>query len=277
MTDNIDFIPPPKKSLGQHFLTDKRIVQHILDAARLNPEDLVLEIGPGNGCLTKELVKNCRRLIALELDKEWAAYLQQSLAGYENFELLCIDALQFNYPEFFQSHNIGNGVKCKLISNLPYYIATPLLQLFARHNQYFSVLVLMLPYDVANRIRSAPGNKIYGYISLLLQYHFQIETVCFAPAVAFFPRPKINSLVLKFTPHDQPPVRIPDEDFYWKLIKAAFAQRRKTLVNALQNGLSLDKDIVLKALQQAQIQPQQRAETLNLEDFARLADALAEE
>ncbi len=278
--------PAPKKSLGQNFLRDKRIIQRILTAAQLGPEDCVLEIGAGDGCLTRELLKAAKQVVALEIDQRMVTYLEQQLADYPNLVLIQADALKYDYEGLFLkivkigtapifSKKMGAIPIFKLVANLPYYIATPLIQRFVSLQRFFSSLVLMLPAEVARRITANPETKDYGFFSILVQFYYRITTVCRAPAQAFYPQPKVDSLVLHFTPWETPPVTVQDEDLYWQVIKAAFSQRRKTLVNALQNGLPWEKEKLLQAMQQAGIDPGLRAEALGASDFARLADGLS--
>ncbi len=272
MTSLTSAPPTPKKSLGQNFLRDKRIIRHILTAAQLSPEDHVLEIGPGDGCLTRELLKSAQQVIAIEIDQRMIAYLQRQLADFSNLVLIQADALNYDYDQLLTKHR-----PFKLVANLPYYIATPLIQHFIGLHQFFSILVLMLPSEVAKRINAKPRSKDYGFFSIFVQFYYQIKTVCRAPAQAFYPQPKVDSLVLHFTPWKTLPVTVQDEKFYWQMIKAAFAQRRKTLLNTLQNNLLYDKEQLLKTIQQAEIDPKVRAERLYAEDFARLADLLLKE
>ena len=262
--------PAPKKSLGQNFLRDKRIIQHILTAAQLGPEDYVLEIGAGDGCLTRELLKAAKQVVALEIDQRMVAYLERQLAGYPNLLLIKTDALTYDYTKLFAGQH-----PFKLVANLPYYIATPLIQRLISLHRFFSSLVLMLPAEVARRITANPETKDYGFFSILVQFYYRITTVCQAPAQAFYPQPKVDSLVLRFTPWETAPVTVQDEDLYWRVIKAAFSQRRKTLVNALQNCLPQEKEKLLQVMQQVGIDPKLRAEQLSAGDFARLADGLS--
>ncbi len=271
MTAN-NFTPPaPKKSLGQNFLRDRRVIQRILSAAEISNHDYVLEIGPGTGCLTGELLEAARLVTALEIDRRMVEYLRKRLAVYSNLSLIQADALRYDYDTLFSQPDSG----VKLIANLPYYIATPLVQLFIKLRRFFALMVLMLPTDVAGRMTAAPGNKDYGYFSILTQFYFQIEPVCRAPAQAFFPSPNVDSLVLKFTPWTEPPLTVQDEVFYWRIIKAAFSQRRKTLINALHNSLHWEKARLLAAMEEARISPKIRAETLSAGEFARLADCMS--
>lgn len=275
MKEAMSFSLPPKKSLGQHFLKDKQVIRHIINAAELKADEYVLEIGPGNGCLTEELLKSAKLVIALEIDRNLVTYLQQYLAGFSNLTLIQTDALKYDYNSLFSQHP-----RFKLVANLPYYIATPLIQRFISVHRLFTFLVLMLPVEVARRITAKPSGKEYGYFSILTQYYYQIETVCKVSAQAFYPQPKVDSLVLKFVPWDDLPVKVSDEDFYWKIVKAAFAQRRKTLINALSKGFVWDdniaepKELLLQAMDNAGILPRLRAEVLSVADFAQLADEI---
>lgn len=264
--------PEPKKSLGQNFLTDKRVVAHIISSLELTKEDYVIEIGPGVGALTWDLQKAAGQVIAVEIDFRMVSYLKKQMGGFANLKLIQADAIKFDFEELARERLSPEHSTFKLVSNLPYYIATPLLQRFIKFKRFFSLLVLMLPQEIAQRIIASPGNKDYGFLSILAQFYYEIETLCHAPAQAFFPRPQVDSVVLKFTPRSSPAVEVEDENLYWLTVKAAFNQRRKTLINSLQNGLPIDKEVILHAMEAAGISPKIRAEMLTGADFARLVN-----
>ena len=265
------FLPPPspRKSLGQHFLRDKRVRERILQAARLCPRDWVLEIGPGDGALTRELLARSARVIALEIDRRMVEHLQARLADFDNLSLIRADALRYDYERLPCA-----GRPFKVVANLPYYIATALLQRLIAPRQLFSLLVLMLPAEVARRIRALPGGRDYGFLSIFSQVYYQVRPVCRVPPRAFFPPPTIDSLVLCFSRREAPLLRLEDEGFYWRLVRAAFSQRRKTLLNCLRAKLPGDRNELLQALRRAGIEARTRAEQLEPRDFARLAAEL---
>jgi 16S rRNA (adenine1518-N6/adenine1519-N6)-dimethyltransferase len=255
----------PKKSLGQNFLTDPHYLRKIVDAAQVSDQDLVVEIGPGMGHLTRELVARARKLIVIELDDRLIPRLRDEFGSLPNVEIVHADALQYDYGSL-----PGRG---KVVANLPYYISTPLIQRLIAHRDRFSTLTLMLQREVAERIAADPGGKEYGFLSVLVQY-FAVPRLEFTvPAGAFTPRPKVDSAVLTLVMRDHPEHAVADESLFLRVIKAAFSQRRKTLRNSLSQ-LDHPREIMDAVHAKTGIDPGRRAETLSVVEFGILADFL---
>jgi 16S rRNA (adenine1518-N6/adenine1519-N6)-dimethyltransferase len=254
-----------KKSLGQNFLTDPHYLDRIAAAAMIAPDDQVLEIGPGLGHLTAELAARAGVLCVIELDDRLIPELERSFGGRGNVEIVHADALQYDYDALPGTW--------KVVANLPYYIATPLIERLLRSGPRFSMLTLMLQKEVAERIAAHPGGKDYGVLSVLVQYHAEPRIELIVPAGAFTPRPKVDSAVITLTVAPEPRVTVSDPDLLERVVKAAFSQRRKTLRNSLR-ALGYALGDLVKAAAQAGIDLGRRPETLGLAEFGSLADAL---
>jgi 16S rRNA (adenine1518-N6/adenine1519-N6)-dimethyltransferase len=255
----------PKKSLGQNFLTDLHFLQKIVDSAQVSDQDLVVEIGPGMGHLTRELATRARKLIVIELDDRLIPRLRDEFGSLPNVEIIHSDALQYDYGSLPE--------RGKVVANLPYYISTPLIQRLIAHRDRFSTLTLMLQREVAERIAAEPGGKEYGYLSVLVQY-FAVPRLEFTvPAAAFTPRPKVDSAVLTMVMRDHPEHVVADEALFLRVIKAAFSQRRKTLRNSLSQ-LGYPREIMDAVSARTGIDLGRRAETLSVVEFGILADFL---
>ena len=254
-----------KKSLGQNFLRDPHYLNKIADAAQVGPGDQVLEIGPGLGHLTSVLTQRAQKVLAIEVDDRLIPHLQDEFRAVSNFELLHADALEYDYRSL-----IG---RWKVVANLPYYISTPIIQRLIVHRDKFISLTLMLQKEVAERIASPPGGKEYGYLSVLVQFYTVPRIEFKVPPGAFTPRPEVDSIVITLTLRDQPAVMVKDEAFFFRVIKAAFSQRRKTLRNALKQ-LEAPKEKMDSVLNSTGIDLGRRAETLTVEEFGKLADFL---
>ena len=262
-----DHTGSPSKSLGQNFLKDKNILDKIVGLAELTDKDEVLEVGPGLGALTEELAKRAARVVAVEKDKKLISHLTELSRTYGNIELISGDSLNVDFRNLFK----GGGIK--FVSNLPYSVSTPILFKLLEARDIFSTLVLMLQLEVGERIASCPGTKKYGSISVLLQTYFDITLEFRVPPAAFWPKPKVYSVVLKLVPLRTPRVHIADEKLYERVIRAAFSSRRKMLGNSLRSAFP--KDSVLKALESSGIDHKRRAETLTIQEFGSLADNLS--
>jgi 16S rRNA (adenine1518-N6/adenine1519-N6)-dimethyltransferase len=260
----------PKKRFGQHFLVSPAILRGILRLAELTPEDVVLEIGAGTGTLTEALAGAARRVIALELDRELIAPLRQRFGGRPHVEIIHADALQFDFAHLDEP--------VKLVANLPYGTAVPILTRLLQASSRLRLAVVMLQREVAERLCATPGTKAYGSLTLLVQWHGAVEKGFNVPPAAFSPPPRVMSSVVRITPHRHPPVPVHDQVFLFQIIRGAFSQRRKTLVNALSAALRqrLNADLVRQGLARADIEAKRRGETLTLAEFARVADALRE-
>lgn len=259
--------PPPRKSLGQHFLIDPNIVRKIVAAAELRPEETVLEIGPGRGILTRALCAAARKVVAVEVDPKLAAYGRAELRDCPNLDLREGDALE--WP--FETLPPGTVV----VANLPYYLSTPLLFRLLAARGRFDRLVLMLQTEVARRLVAQPGGKDYGVLSVMAQAFSRPRLVFQVSPACFRPRPEVGSAVVTLPVALTPRLEAADEARFARTVRAAFAHRRKTLANALRDE-GWTQEAVLRALASAQVDPQRRAETLSLEEFARLSQALDE-
>ncbi len=251
-----------RKRFGQNFLHDTRALHRIVAALDLSPEDHVVEIGPGKGALTRFLLPACRRLDVVEIDRDLVARLQDRFAGHDHLHIHAADALQFDFAA------LGSGLK--IVGNLPYNISTPLLFHLFRFKDVTETMVFMLQKEVVERLAAAPGDKRYGRLSVMAQYHCQVEKRFTVKPEAFRPRPRVMSAVVRLHPHRTPPVDVGDYRTFETLVARAFGQRRKTLRNAL-------RDVVAEeTIRACAIDPAARAETLPLDAFARLSRALCD-
>lgn len=259
------------KSLGQNFLTDKAVIDSIIDATDITDEDLIIEIGPGIGVLTVEAAKYAGKVCAIEIDKNLLPVLDFTLRGYENIEVINQDVLKTNLNQIIDSSNFGH---VKLIGNLPYYITTPIIMYLLENKINIESITIMMQKEVAERIMASPGSRTFGAISLAVQYYCEVEQVAEVPKEVFSPIPKVDSAVLKLSIRDEKPVHPKDEKLMFRCIKAGFAQRRKTISNSL-TGVGFSKDEIRLALENLGINQTRRAETLSIEEFSAISDELA--
>lgn len=263
-----------QKKYGQNFLIDPNVLKRIVEAAEISKEDCVLEIGPGLGTMTQYLAEQAGRVVAVEIDKNLIPILEETLAVYDNVTLVNADILKVDINRIVEEENRGRPVK--VVANLPYYITTPIIMgLFESHVPIQSITV-MVQKEVADRMQVGPGTKDYGALSLAVQYYAKPEIVANVPPNCFIPRPNVGSAVIRLTRHREPPVRVEDEARLFALIRAAFNQRRKTLVNALGNAseLGVTKERASEAIERLGLSPTVRGEALTLEQFARLTTLL---
>lgn len=263
-----------QKKYGQNFLVDTHVLEKIMDAAEISPEDCVVEIGPGIGTMTQYLAERAGSVIAVEIDKNLIPILEETLSGYENVSVLNEDILKVDLNRIVQEKNAGRPVK--VVANLPYYITTPIIMgLFENHVPLESITI-MVQKEVADRMQVGPGTKDYGALSLAVQYYAKPEIVAVVPPNCFIPRPNVASAVIRLTRYEKPPVEVSDEAFLFALIRASFNQRRKTLVNGLSNAqnLSVTREQVTEALADMGLSATIRGEALTLEQFARLSALL---
>ena len=273
-----------KKSLGQHFLADGRIARRIVEAVAPTSADLLLEIGPGEGVLTRPILPLCGYLVCVEIDAALAEGLRSSISA-RNISIIEGDALKVDWPRVISDATLGwKGVgehasdepRVRLVANLPYYISTPLIQILI--HQAIGDMTLMLQQEVVDRIIAGPGGREYGYLSVLVQYHCEVRKLFEVPPSAFRPQPKVRSAVMRLVRRTRPTVVIRNEQRFFAMVRAAFAQRRKTIFNNLKAAESALGIAALAAsqLEKAKIDPKRRAETLSIEEFASLHDALFE-
>ncbi len=264
-----------QKKFGQNFLIDPHVLEKIIRAAGITGEDFVLEIGPGIGTMTQYLAEAAGHVCAVEIDRNLIPILHETLAGYENVSVLNEDILKVDVAALVRERNGGRPIK--VVANLPYYITTPIIMgLFESHVPLKSVTV-MVQKEVADRMKSGPGSKDYGALSLAVQYYAEAYLAANVPPNCFMPRPKVGSAVIRLTCHKEPPVKVKDERLMFRLIRASFNQRRKTLANSLGNSpeLSFTKEEIGAALEEMGLSPTVRGEALDLKQFAELADRLA--
>jgi 16S rRNA (adenine1518-N6/adenine1519-N6)-dimethyltransferase len=255
----------PKKRLGQTFLYKGHIADEIVRRAQITPDDVVVEIGPGLGALTFALAEKGAPVIALEYDSELAAILQRTVTR-KNVEVLRADALHYDYERLYNQHK----VKLKIIGNLPYYLTTPLIFTLLSLHPFIQSLLVMIQKEVADRITAQPGTKNYGTISIFAQLHCAISQQLTVTSDCFYPIPQVDSEVVAFTFREKPVVDIADEGTFEHLVRASFAKRRKTLLNALKgaNYLNRTREKIVAALEQAEIDPSRRPETLSIAEFS---------
>ena len=261
----------PKKSLGQHFLRDPLVIEQILARAKFRSDSTVLEIGPGMGALTFPLSSCVRHVIAVEKDATLANNLRADLLreGVENVTVVHEDVLKVDLARFSEG-------KIEVLGNIPYNISSPLIEKLIRNRELLSRAILTLQHELAGRLTASPGNKQYGALTVLIQYHAHLSPVLEIPREAFYPKPKVSSTVVQFEFSRPHPRRVDREPFFRKVVRAAFAHRRKTLLNSLRGTFtSWDVQTLLQATQHCGIDPQRRAETLGVDDFIILSEALA--
>lgn len=265
-----------QKKFGQNFLIDTHVLEKIIRAAQIDKDDFVLEIGPGIGTLTQYLCENAREVVAVEIDRMLIPILEETLSSYNNVTVINEDILKLDLKALIEERNAGRPIK--VVANLPYYITTPIIMdLFEKHIPLTNVTV-MVQKEVADRIQAAPGSKDYGALSLAVQYYAEPYIAAYVPPNCFMPRPNVGSAVIRMTLHKEAPVKLEDERLMFKLIRASFNQRRKTLVNSLNNSseLGFSKDQIQRALASLNISENVRGEALGLEEFAALANKLSE-
>lgn len=254
-----------RKGLGQHFLIDEDVLRLILNAAHLAPEDTVIEVGPGLGVLTRELVKRAATVVAIELDDKLAELLKDSLSGSDNVVIINQDVLKTDVSAILRELKASSY---KVVANLPYYITSPVLRHFLEAEVKPQSMVVMVQKEVAEEIAAEPGKM--SLLSIGIQLYGKPEIISKVPAASFHPAPAVDSAILKITPYDKPSVVISDTEGFFKLARAGFSAARKQLANSLANGLGISKEETMSLLAKADISPQRRAEALSLEEWARL-------
>lgn len=263
-----------QKKFGQNFLINTGVLEDIIDAAEVTDEDMVLEIGPGIGTMTQYLCENARQVIAVEIDTNLIPILKDTLSAYDNVRIINDDILKVDINELAREYN--NGRPIKVVANLPYYITTPIIMgLFESHVPIESITV-MVQKEVADRMQAGPGTKDYGALSLAVQYYSKPQIVVNVPPSCFMPQPKVGSTVISLRRHQQPVVQAEDEKLMFKVIRASFNQRRKTLANGLNNygGINLTKEQIQQSIEELGVPVNIRGEALSLEQFACLSNII---
>ena len=260
------------KSLGQNFLIDTNVIDRILEGARVKEGDYVIEVGPGIGTLTKEMGRSAEKVVAIEIDKTLIPILEETLADFPNIEVINQDILKVNVQELVKEKL--NGGPVKLVANLPYYITTPIVMKFLEEDIPVTDIVVMVQKEVADRMNAKPNTKDYGALSVAVQYYCDTEIVAKAPRHMFMPQPNVDSTVMGLHVREEQIYHVDNEDIFFKTVKASFGQRRKTLLNSLGGLGFLSKDQIKEALKEANIDEKRRGETLSIEEFASLSNAV---
>ncbi|QLB49313.1 16S rRNA (adenine(1518)-N(6)/adenine(1519)-N(6))-dimethyltransferase RsmA [Streptococcus sanguinis] len=268
-----------KKSFGQNFLTDTNILQKIVDTAEIDKKVNVIEIGPGIGALTEFLAESAAEVMAFEIDDRLVPILADTLRDFDNVTVVNQDILKVDLAQYIAEFK-NPDLPIKVVANLPYYITTPILMHLIESGIPFSEFVVMMQREVADRISAQPNTKAYGSLSIAVQYYMTAKVAFIVPRTVFVPAPNVDSAILKMVRRDQPAVAVQDEKFFFKVSKASFVHRRKTLWNNLTSYFGKSEETKGKltaALERAGLSPSVRGEALSLEEFARLADALKSE
>ena len=265
------------KSLGQNFITDRNVIEKIIDGAEINSDDLVIEIGPGIGVLTAAAAESAARVIAVEIGKKLIPILSETLGGYDNIKVINRDILKTDINEIINEEKEAGTFsgRVKIIGNLPYYITTPIIMSILERGVSVDSITIMMQKEVADRIKSSPGGKTYGALSVAVQYYCDVHQVTSVPKEVFVPRPKVDSTVLQLSVRKERPVDLISEKVFFSCIKHGFGQRRKTLLNSLTGVCGLSKDQIREILSETGIEFNRRAETLDIKEFAAIANSVA--
>ncbi len=265
-----------QKKYGQNFLIDTHVLDKIINAAEITEEDFVLEIGPGIGTMTQYLASRAREVFAVEIDRALIPILEDTLSDFKNVTILNEDILKVDIRKLAEEHNQGKPIK--VVANLPYYITTPIIMGLFEEEVPVESITVMVQKEVADRMQTGPGSKDYGALSLAVQYYASPYIVANVPPNCFMPRPKVGSAVIRLSRHEKPPVDVKDPRLMFRIIRASFNQRRKTLVNGLKNAQDLDftKEEIERAVSACGFPAGIRGEALTLQNFADLANCLSE-
>lgn len=265
-----------QKRFGQNFLIDAHVLEKIVSAAGITKDDCVLEIGPGIGTMTQYLAENAGRVVAVEIDRNLIPILKETLADYDNVTVINEDILRVDIKALAEEYNGGKPIK--VVANLPYYITTPIIMGLFESGVPIDNITVMVQKEVADRMKEGPGSKDYGALSLAVQYYAEPEIVANVPPNCFIPRPNVGSAVIRLTRHKEMPVEVKDPALMFKIIRASFNQRRKTLQNGLGNApeLPYTKEQIAAAIAEMGLTPTIRGEALSLAQFAQLSDILGE-
>ena len=268
-----------KKSLGQNFLIDPNVLVNIVSHAGLSKETGVIEIGPGIGALTEHLARQAGKVVAFEIDGRLLPVLEDTMSPYDNVTVVHEDILKTDLEQAMKDH-FADYEDVVVVANLPYYVTTPIIMKFLLEKVPVTGMIIMMQKEVADRITAIPGTKAYGSLSIAIQYYMDADVAMIVPKTVFMPQPNVESAVLRLTRKETPPAKVLDEDFLFKVSRGSFVQRRKTILNNLQASLpdgKVEKERILHALNEAGIDPGRRGETLSVEEFAHLSNALYED
>ena len=264
------------KSLGQNFLINENVVNSIVDASKIDREDLVIEIGPGLGTLTEKLLENAGKVIAIELDSRMLKILNDRFSIYNNFEVINEDVLKVNLKELIKIEKKNNNLKnAKIVANLPYYITTPIIMKLLEEELEIESITVMIQKEVADRLIAIPGQKDTGAITYSVYYYADSEKVMLVDNNSFIPEPEVQSEVIRLKVRNTPVIELSDKELFFKIIKISFMQRRKTLINALVNGgIIKDKKTAKEAFEKLGLDFNVRGENLSMQDFAKICDVI---
>jgi 16S rRNA (adenine1518-N6/adenine1519-N6)-dimethyltransferase len=263
----------PKKRLGQNFLIDRNVLQKILDAAELDRESAALEIGPGLGTVTREIAEVAAKVVAVEADRSLMPVLSETVGDFPNVEIVHADFLKLDLPSFLAAH--FGETRCVVVANLPYYITSPIITRLIEAKQAVERMVLMVQEEVAERLTAQPASESYGALSVFVQYHCLVRTVARVKRTVFYPSPEVDSALVRLDVRASPAVNVPNEGLFFRIVRASFGQRRKTLLRSLSGSpeLGWTRQTADAVLARAGIDPVRRGETLSIEEFASLARA----
>lgn len=265
-----------KKSLGQNFLIDTNILRNIVEHAELTSKSGAIEIGPGIGALTEQLARRSQKVVSFEIDQRLLPILEETLAPYKNTTIIHQDILKANVHEVLDQE--FQGIEdIMVVANLPYYVTTPIIMKLLEEHLPIRGIVVMLQKEVADRISAKPGSKEYGSLSIAVQYYTEAEVVMVVPKTVFVPQPNVDSAVIRLTKRQKPIVNVKSEEFFFRVTRSSFAQRRKTILNNLTSQLpdgKAKKEHIISALKNANIEPERRGESLSIEEFGLLSDEL---
>ena len=266
------------KSLGQNFLIDDNVVENIVKSANIQENDIVIEIGPGLGTLTKELLKVAKKVICVELDKRMISILKERFILYDNLEIINEDILKVNLKKIVEQEKNREDIgSFKIVANLPYYITTPIIMKLLEKEKCYESIIVMVQKEVAERLCAAPGQRNAGAITYTVDYYSQAEKILEVSKESFIPPPEVDSAVIKLTIRNTPKVQLKNEEMFFKIIKLAFMQRRKTILNALSsnNEIFRSKEQIKEILKELKIDEKTRGENLKLEQFAQIANKIS--
>lgn len=265
-----------QKKFGQNFLIDGHVLDKIIAQAGIEKQDFVLEIGPGIGTMTQYLAEAAGKVTAVEIDRALIPILEETLSAYDNVTVICQDILKVDIRKLAEEENGGKPIK--VVANLPYYITTPIIMGLFESGVPLESVTVMVQKEVAQRMQAGPGSKDYGALSLAVQYYAKPYIVANVPPNCFMPRPAVGSAVIRLTRHEKPPVKVRDEKLMFRMIRASFNQRRKTLLNGLNNSpeISVTKEQIARAIEELQVPANVRGEALTLEQFAKLSDCISQ-